>query len=50
LHSNDIVHRDIKPSNFLLNKDEKGRIVVKLSDFDLAKKVSLETHKDTLKD
>lgn len=35
-HQNDIVHRDVKMENFLLDSNEDGEIVVKLSDFGLA--------------
>jgi len=34
LHELDILHRDIKLDNFLISKDEKGEILVKLTDFD----------------
>jgi len=36
LHELDILHRDIKLDNFLISEDEKGEIVVKLTDFDQA--------------
>jgi hypothetical protein len=32
-----------------MTKDEKGRIVVKVNDFDIAKKISLGTNKNTVK-
>jgi serine/threonine protein kinase len=49
LHSKDIIHRDIKPANFLLSKDKQGRIVVKVSDFDVAKDARAATVTDTQK-
>lgn len=36
LHELNILHRDIKLDNFLISEDEKGGIVVKLTDFDQA--------------
>jgi len=36
LHELDILHRDIKLDNFLISEDEKGGILVKLTDFDQA--------------
>ena len=36
LHELEILHRDIKLDNFLISEDEKGGIVVKLTDFDQA--------------
>ena len=50
MHSKNIIHRDIKPPNFLMFKDLRGRIILKVSDFDIAKNVSLGTHKNTVKD
>jgi serine/threonine protein kinase len=50
MHSKDIIHRDIKPPNFLMFIDEKGRKILKVNDFDIAKNVSLGTHKNTVKD
>jgi serine/threonine protein kinase len=40
-HAQAIVHRDIKPSNFLLTK-KNGRLLVKLTDFGLAREVTNE--------
>ncbi len=47
LHSNKIIHRDIKPENFLLTKDEKGRIIVKINDFDIAKRIDISLNTET---
>jgi serine/threonine protein kinase len=41
LHLKKIIHRDIKPANFLLTKDKKGRNIVKLIDFDIAKRIDI---------
>lgn len=37
LHSKGYIHRDIKPENIVLTKDDKGKRIVKLADFGLAK-------------
>lgn len=39
-HRQNIIHRDIKPANILLTDTKTGKIIPKLSDFGLAKKVS----------
>ena len=36
LHELEVLHRDIKLDNYLIQEDEKGGIVVKLTDFDQA--------------
>ena len=36
LHELEVLHRDIKLDNYLISEDEKGGIVVKLTDFDQA--------------
>ncbi|NBG89126.1 Stk1 family PASTA domain-containing Ser/Thr kinase [Isachenkonia alkalipeptolytica] len=35
-HSNSIIHRDIKPHNILIQRDEDGRILAKVTDFGIA--------------
>ena len=35
-HSQNIVHRDVKLENFLIDTDEDGELIVKLSDFGIA--------------
>ena len=37
LHMKDIIHRDVKPENILVQEDENGRPVAKLSDFGISK-------------
>ena len=37
INSKDIYHRDLKPENFLIKRDPKGRILLHLNDFGLAK-------------
>lgn len=39
-HRNNVIHRDIKPENILLVQDNCGEIVLKVSDFGLAKEIS----------
>ncbi len=36
-HAANVIHRDIKPANLFLSRQEKGKIVVKLLDFGVAK-------------
>jgi serine/threonine protein kinase len=45
-HKHGIVHRDIKPSNFLLTR-KKGKLIVKLADFGLAREENDEEFKMT---
>lgn len=39
LHKKGIIHRDMKPKNILLNREDDGRIVAKICDFGISKKV-----------
>ena len=41
-HSNNIVHRDVKLENFLIDTNNDGKLIVKLSDFGLACKYECE--------
>ncbi|MFO0927732.1 MAG: serine/threonine-protein kinase [Gemmataceae bacterium] len=45
-HEQAIVHRDIKPSNFLMSR-KSGRLVVKLTDFGLAREVDADEFRVT---
>lgn len=36
-HAANVIHRDIKPANLFLSRQEKGKIIVKLVDFGVAK-------------
>jgi serine/threonine-protein kinase len=40
IHSHSIVHRDMKPENILLGQNEQADLVLKISDFGLAKAYS----------
>uniref|UniRef100_A0AC35UEQ0 Protein kinase domain-containing protein n=1 Tax=Rhabditophanes sp. KR3021 TaxID=114890 RepID=A0AC35UEQ0_9BILA len=37
IHSQNMIHRDIKPSNILLKQEERGKWIIKLGDFGLAR-------------
>ena len=39
LHENDIAHRDLKPKNILLSKNSKGRMMAKIADFGISKRI-----------
>ncbi|XP_070546440.1 LOW QUALITY PROTEIN: serine/threonine-protein kinase DCLK1-like [Ptychodera flava] len=40
LHNLNIVHRDIKPENLLVQRDDHGKVTLKLADFGLAMEVT----------
>ncbi|HYI12743.1 MAG TPA: serine/threonine-protein kinase [Thermoanaerobaculia bacterium] len=40
LHSMDLIHRDISPENIMLSQDTKGKLVVKVIDFGIAKQLA----------
>jgi eukaryotic-like serine/threonine-protein kinase len=40
LHSMDLIHRDISPENIMLSQDQKGKLVVKVIDFGIAKQLA----------
>lgn len=42
-HSSSIIHRDIKPENLLYSKKDPSTRIIKVSDFGLARFISLET-------
>src|ERR671912_976132 len=40
LHSMGLIHRDISPENIMLSQDSKGKLVVKVIDFGIAKQLA----------
>ena len=46
-HQEDVLHRDLKPSNIFLAKDSKGKIIIKVLDFGIAKILDPEETKIT---
>ena len=40
LHSMDLIHRDISPENIMLSQDQKGKLLVKVIDFGIAKQLA----------
>jgi len=42
-HHGGIIHRDLKPSNIILARDHRGRVLVKVVDFGIAKLKELST-------
>ncbi len=42
LHENGIAHRDLKPKNILLSKNKGGRLMAKIADFGISKRIDTE--------
>jgi len=40
LHAMDLIHRDISPENIMLSQDNKGKLLVKVIDFGIAKQLA----------
>ena len=40
LHQMDLIHRDISPENIMLSQDQKGKLLVKVIDFGIAKQLA----------
>jgi tRNA A-37 threonylcarbamoyl transferase component Bud32 len=40
LHAMDLIHRDISPENIMLSQDNKGKLLVKVIDFGIAKQLT----------
>jgi len=47
VHRKGIVHRDIKPSNFMVTRNAKGRLLVKMTDLGLAREADADEFRVT---
>jgi len=42
LHENGIAHRDLKPKNILLSKNKRGKLMAKIADFGISKRIDTD--------